>query len=316
MHGFKDSDCENEITNILNTVYHAGNYSAIDNFSIDITTMTLKSFQSGKHPVINQRNFFVNVLPVPNMTIFNHSTGSYTGVRFNTHCSTALDLFSINKNFDTRSFITVEELKRMKLDGNIKHEDQISIIIKNQWINNKNNHNSNSDGFTSIRVVNIESFLKSVNNPNGCLDEKEFNMYFPDFGKQIIKYQNYSNKFIELMQDNVNRIGNSDYSNKQITIDTKNSYLPKLSAEMANYQFCRLTMHEYIPKFSKEDHLTDIINLHRKNHELLKTAITQSCHFADISINRLLDNKKTDTITKIVEQKQKVKVHERKLTYQ
>jgi hypothetical protein len=240
------------------------------------------------------------------MTILDHSTGQYTGVRFNANCSIALDLFSVNKNIDSRNFISIEELERMKLCNYIKYEDRINIIAKNQWVKNKNHHNSISNGLTSIHVVNTESLRKSAKNPRGVLNESDFNLYFPDFGKQTMNFINYSNKLKKLIQKN-NPI-NIDY--------LKNSYLPKLSSEMANYQFCRLTGCEYTPKFTREAHLTDIIKLHSQNRELLKGAIKQSYMVADVSINHLLGNDKTASIAKTNEQKQKAKVHERKLSYQ
>jgi hypothetical protein len=308
----KTSDCETEILKIMNSIYHAGNYSAIDNFSSDLTMMTLKSLQNGKHPVINYRNFITDILPIPNMTIFDHNTGNYTGVRFNANCSMALDLFSINRNFGSRSFISVEELKRMKLDGNIKHEDQISIVVGNHWTKNKSHHNSVYDGFTSIRIVNMECLLKSFNNSIRGLTENDFTMYFPDYGKQILYQKNYSNNLVKSMQAHINSTSNYDLAKSKIAIDTKNSYLPKLSAEMAHYQFCRLTRSEFIPKFSREDHLNDIITLHSKNHELLTNAIKQSCSLVDISINRLLGSRKAQDIHKTLEQKPNIKAHNRK----
>jgi hypothetical protein len=155
----KAFDLESEITRIINTTYPAGNYSVIDNISSNLVMMTLKSFLNGKHPVLNRRDFNTDVLPVPNMTILDHRTGNYSGVRFNDNCSIALDLFSINKNIDSRNFISVEELKRMKLGDIVKSEDQICIIVKNQWADNKSHHNGASEGLAVIRVVNTESLL-------------------------------------------------------------------------------------------------------------------------------------------------------------
>jgi hypothetical protein len=82
---------------------------------------------------------------------------------------------------------------------------------------------------------------------------------------------------------------------------------------MANYQFCRLASGNYVPKFTREEHLTDIIRLHRQNGDFLKSAIKQGYQMASSTINQLLGNKKAVSLSKTVEQQQKVKVHERKL---
>jgi hypothetical protein len=293
----------------MNSVYPAGNYSAIDNCSSDLVMMTLKSFRNGKHPVLNYRNFSADGIPVPNMTIFDHSTGNYTGVRFNINCSMALDLFSINRNYDSRSFISVEELKRMKLDGNIKYDDQINIIVKNHWAKNKSHHNSVYDGFTVIRIVNMESLLKHSNNSASGLTENDFLNYFPDFNNQMVYQENYSNNLIKLMQ-----IYNNDAKN-QIAADTKNSYLPRLTSEMAHYWFCRLTRSDYSPKFNRVDHLNDIIYLYSKNPQLLATAIKQSGNLLETSINHLLASRKATTINKTDQQNQRVIAHKRKHSY-
>jgi hypothetical protein len=137
-------------------------------------------------------------------------------------------------------------------------------------------------------------------------------MYFPDFNKQISFYKNYSNNLIKLLQTHINSTDNYGFAKRQIAIDAKNSYLPILSAEIAHHQFCRLTRTEYIPKFSREDHLNDIINLNGKNPQLLASAIKQSSLMTDMLMNHLLGNRKTWEINESVVQNQKNKVHSRK----
>jgi hypothetical protein len=115
------------------------------------------------------------------------------------------------------------------------------------------------------------------------------------------------------MQTHINNAGNYEEAKRQITMDTKNSYLPKLSAEMARYQFCRLTRREYSPNFNREEHLKDIINLHGKNHKLLTSAVKQSCFLADLSIKQLLGERKTIEMAKTeLQQNQKTLIHKRK----
>jgi hypothetical protein len=281
---------DKEFDTLINSIYQPGNYSIMDNAASDLVMMTLKAIQNGNHPVINRRNFLTDVLPIPNMTIFDPKTGHYTGVRFPANVSIALDLFSIDKNIDSRSFITMKELKRMKLDSLVRHEDQISIVAKNHWIKGQASHNGPSGGLISLRVVNMESLLHTSGNNRRRLTEKDFDMYFPGFKDQIANYLSYTQKFIKLLQQNTGNIEGYNNVKQQITMDTGNSYLPELTAGMVQHMFCRLAKHEYVPQFSREEQQKAVLKLHKQNPELLKDAIRQCGHIVDKSLNRLFGN--------------------------
>jgi hypothetical protein len=281
---------DKEFETLIKTIYRPGNYNVMDNAVSDLVMMTLKAIQNGNHPVIKRRNFDVDVLPVPNMTIFNQKTGHYTGVRFPANSSMALDLFSIDKNIDSRSFIPIEELKRMKLDNLVRYEDQINIVLKKHWTKDNVSHSGVPDKLISLRLVNMESLLKASGNNRNRLTGKDFDMYFPGFKNQITNYLSYTEKFMNLLQQNAKNTEGYTSAKKQITMDTGNSYLPELTAGMVQHIFCRITRHEYVPQFSREEHQKAVINLHRKNPELLKDAISQCGHIVDKSVNRLFGN--------------------------
>jgi hypothetical protein len=132
----------------------------------------------------------------------------------------------------------------------------------------------------------VETFKRTNKYKAPILTEKEFNAYFPDFNNQSAMYEKMVSKNRVQLLDNSKK---PEYQNiiKQIQLDVSNSYLPKLSQEMFHAEYCRLTKKEYIPKFSKEEHLKDMIKLHKKNPDLLKEAIRQSGYIQDKSINRL-----------------------------
>jgi hypothetical protein len=287
-HGFISMN-DKEFDMLINAIYPPGNYNMADNAASDLVMMTLKAIQNGKHPVMNRRKFLTDVLPVPNMTVFNKKTERYTGVRFPANCSLALDLFSVVNNIDSRSFVTMEELKRMKLDSLVRNEDQINIVLKKHWIKDNVSSNNNPHDLMSLRVINTESLLKTSKNSHRGLNRKDFDMYFPDFDKQIPNYLSFTEKFVKLLQQSTR---NKDYNNikQQIAMDTNNSHLPELTAGLVRYEFSRIIKSEYIPHFSREDHQKTMIKLFRQNPELLKDAIMQSGHIVAKSIDRLFSN--------------------------
>jgi hypothetical protein len=289
------------LDNIITSLFKSNNYNVNEMATNNLVKMTLKSFQNGKHPVLNQRDYQVDILPVPNMTVLDTTIGKYVGIRFPTNSAMAIDLFSASKNINSRGFITVNELERMKLDKYIKYEDIINISIQNKYTDKAMAHNKALGNSSVIRVVNIESLLKSEHNRRGHLTQKEFDMYFPDFKKQNYNYIQYSKKLVHQVSQNSKNIEEYNTIKKTINIDVKNSLLPKLTEEMIHSEYCRLIRKEYIPRFSKEDHLKDMINLHKKSPNLLKDAIQQSGYITDKSINRLFSNEMTARLNKHID---------------
>jgi hypothetical protein len=282
---------ERQLSRIINELYKNKNNSPAEHAACIFAAMTLKSMKKGSHPVINPRNYKNDVLPIPNMTLVNPSTKKHSGVRFSANNAAALDLFSVNKNYGSRYFIAVDELKRMKLDKYIKYEDKINII---------------KDHKSSICIVNAESLLKTPKNPRGPLGENDFKIYFPDFDKQIPNFERYAENKTGCLGTNTKDPQTFNAIKTQNEMDVKNSLLPKLSSEMIHLEYCRITKHKYTPRFSKEEHIADMIKLHNKNPWLLTEAIQQSGYIMDKSLNRIFGNA---IITKAKE-KTKQKQHE------
>jgi hypothetical protein len=175
----------------------------------------------------------------------------------------------------------------MKLDHLIRPDDIITISLQNRFTD-KYPYNTFPvlKNKSLLDLVNVETFRPTNHHKKTVLTEKEFDFYFPDFKNQRTMYSNIVSRNKTQLVINSKK---NEYQTiaKEIKIDIKNSYLPKLSAELFYYEYCRQTNKEYTPRFSKEEHLKDMVSLYKKSPELLKDAIRQSGYIQDKSINLL-----------------------------
>jgi hypothetical protein len=296
-------DNEKALQEIIDKYSKTSNISQTEAASNSYILLALKAIQKGNHPILSEQDFSNNPVPIPNMTVYDRQTGKYTGVVFPMNTSAALDLHSINKKYNGRYFIPMDEIQRMKLDKYVKPQDQLFVCIQNRYTDKNMSHNNVFGNKSTIRLVNAESFL----HPKGPLTEKEFRAYFPDFEKQGLNFDHFSKKMTKQLEKNTSDETQFKKIKLNKTIDVKNSHLPKLTEEMFHYEYCRETKTAYTPKFSKEEHLEDMINLFKKNPELLKEAIQQSGYIADKYTHRLFDENMLARTNKVIDNQQKDK---------
>jgi hypothetical protein len=286
----KPANYEEEFDYIIRNLYTNANISKIESSVMILVKTQLKAIRNETHPVLNPHDYEKSPRNVPNMGVFTqtNNVSASEGIRFTGNSAILLDLFASQKKFKNNNFILMDDLKRMKLDHLIKPDDVITVSLLNRSTDKKPfNHIPSLKNKNAIDLVNIETFKQLNRYRNGpLLTEKQFNAYFPDFNKQPLMYENMIKRNRNQLFTNTK---NPQYQTqvKQIQIDIRNSLLPKLSQELFHSEYCRLTKKTYIPRFSKEEHLKDMIALYKKNPELLKEAVLQSGYIQDKSINRL-----------------------------
>ena len=299
-------DIEKTFSNIINSFVSNGNYSAQEMATNNLVKMTLMSLQKGTHPCVNPHDFKTDVIPVPNMTVFDNTSNQHTGIRFPANTTVMLDIFSRQKNLSSRNFVTLDELKRMKLDKYVKYEDTVNIPMHGKFIDKNLAQNKAFGTSPSIRVVNVESLLKSKNNPRGALNEEMFKQYFPDFDKQKDMFNQYALKSVLQLKKNAENKEAFSTVTKQINIEKRNSHLPKMTEELFHMEYCRKTKQTYIPKFSRDEHIKDMVQLYKKSPNLLKDAVQQSGYISDRSLNQIFDKDMMARVDRSLVEEQKL----------
>jgi hypothetical protein len=278
---------------------------------------TLDSFQKNYNFILKEQNFSTNIIPFPNTTLFNSENNKYEGNIFSGNAGNALHLFSIKNNYKNNVFVTMEELDRLKLSKFIPVNKIALVNIQSKYDDKAMSINKIVGNKTTARFINIEELLNSK-----ALTEKEFKKYFPDFDKQKNLHTSYTEKQRNNFSNNYS--GKDDqgkYSEEkeskfksslnQIKIEREQCLLPKYTVELFHYKYCQSVGQKYIPQFSNEEHLKDMITLFKKDPQLLKTAINQAGYIMQKSLNTIFDNDQNTRIVNKENIKDKEKSNER-----
>lgn len=229
-----------------------------------LTRLNLKMMLDDKHPLFVEGNPGPLPVDIEKGWVFSGPTGL------------ALDLYAIQKGYNSRSFISVEEAERLGIDHLIK--DFVNISLHDKY-RPRTADETKAFGANTIAVqyINIDTYKAR---------KDILSKHFPDIEKQDEKWNTYVRSKITILQENkqlpdYRRVVSSE------GISTADTLLPKFSVSLKKYELCRMTKQKYTPEFTKEELLKEIALVFQKHPKEALRAFQQSAYTTDRFLKKI-----------------------------